>query len=122
MTTAESQSTDQNQAILTVTPAATAKVAELLAQEAQSERLALRVAVAPGGCSGFTYDMFFDSEKSDADNELVLSDSVRVIIDAESAEMLRGATLDYEDGLQGAGFHLDNPNAKQSCGCGNSFC
>lgn len=123
MTTSETAPAEvAAEAVLTVTPSATAKLAELLTQESDAERLALRVGVSPGGCSGYTYDMFFDSEQSESDNEIVLNDKVRVVIDPESAAMLRGATLDFEDGLQGAGFHLDNPNAKKSCGCGNSFC
>ncbi|MGH9062649.1 MAG: iron-sulfur cluster insertion protein ErpA [Acidimicrobiales bacterium] len=101
------------------TDAATAKVADLLAQEGNSE-LALRVAVRPGGCSGFSYDMFFDSEV--ADDDIVRTyGSIKVVVDPTSAEMLNGATLDYKDTLQGAGFHITNPNATRTCGCGSSF-
>jgi iron-sulfur cluster assembly accessory protein len=76
--------------------------------------------VRPGGCSGFSYEMFFDTDVTDDDN---LSDyeGVRVVVDASSAELLQGATLDYKDGLQGAGFAIENPNAQRSCGCGKSF-
>jgi len=82
--------------------------------------LALRVAVKPGGCSGFNYDMFFDSAFADDD---VLRDfaGVKVVVDSQSAELLTGSTLDYSDTLQGAGFHITNPNATRTCGCGNSF-
>ena len=82
--------------------------------------LALRVAVRPGGCSGFSYEMFFDTEVADDD---VVRDvrRRRVVVDPTSAELLTGATLDYSDGLQGAGFHITNPNATQTCGCGCSF-
>ena len=104
---------------VTLTDAATAKVAELIAQEG-NDQLVLRVAVRPGGCSGYSYDMFFDSEV--ADEDVVRSfGAVRVAVDPESAEMLKGSTLDYQDGLQGAGFHLTNPNATRTCGCGSSF-
>ena len=103
-----------------LTEAATTKVAELLADEEGAESLALRVAVRPGGCSGYSYDMFFDADQ--ADDDIVRSfGPVRVAVDPDSAELLRGATLDYKDGLQGAGFHITNPNATRTCGCGSSF-
>lgn len=102
-----------------LTNTAATKVADLLAQEG-NEELVLRVAVRPGGCSGFSYDMFFDSEL--ADDDVVRSfGGVRVVVDPTSAEMLNGATLDYKDSLQGAGFHITNPNASRTCGCGSSF-
>ena len=89
--------------------------------EAEGEpNLALRVAVRPGGCSGFSYEMFFDTDVA-ADDNLVDYSGVRVVVDASSAELLQGATLDYKDGLQGAGFAIENPNAQRSCGCGKSF-
>jgi iron-sulfur cluster assembly protein/iron-sulfur cluster insertion protein len=65
--------------------------------------------------------MYFDSERSDGDSVNEVNDAVRVVVDPESAKILKGATLDYKDSLQGAGFHLDNPNASRSCGCGSSF-
>jgi len=76
--------------------------------------------VRAGGCSGYSYEMFFDSEL--ADNDIVRTfDSVRVAVDPESAGLIKGATLDYRDGLQDAGFHMTNPNATRTCGCGSSF-
>jgi len=104
---------------VTLSDEATAKVAELLADE-EGEELALRVAVKPGGCSGYSYEMFFDTEVMSDD---VVSEfgSVRVVVDAASAELLTGSTLDFSDGLQGAGFHITNPNATRTCGCGSSF-
>ncbi len=104
---------------VTLTDAAAAKVAELLAQE-DDEALALRVAVKPGGCSGYSYEMFFDAETADDDVSRDYG-GVRVVVDPASAELLTGATLDYSDGLQGAGFHITNPNATRTCGCGSSF-
>ncbi len=105
---------------VSLTDTATEKVAELLAEEEGAEGLALRVAVRPGGCSGYSYDMFFDSEV--ADDDVVRSfGTVKVVVDPESAELLKGSTLDYRDGLQGAGFHISNPNATRTCGCGSSF-
>jgi iron-sulfur cluster assembly protein/iron-sulfur cluster insertion protein len=104
---------------ITLSDAAAAKVTDLLAQEGNDE-LALRVAVRPGGCSGYSYEMFFDSET--ADDDIVRSfGTVKVVVDAASAELLSGSTLEYSDGLQGAGFHISNPNAQRTCGCGSSF-
>ena len=105
--------------MITVTDSAAAKVKSLIEAEGDAE-LALRVAVRPGGCSGFSYEMFFDTDVADDDN-LVDYSGVRVVVDSSSAELLKGATLDYKDGLQGAGFAIENPNAQRSCGCGKSF-
>jgi iron-sulfur cluster assembly accessory protein len=105
---------------IVVSDAAAAKVAELIAQEGSAEELALRVAVRPGGCSGFSYEMFFDTEVA-ADDLVTSFGTVKVVVDAVSAPLLTGATLDYKDGLQGAGFAINNPNASRTCGCGNSF-
>ena len=80
----------------------------------------LRVAVRPGGCSGFSYEMFFDSDVA-ADDLKAEHAGVTVVIDAASQQHLGGATLDFKDGLQGAGFSINNPNAQRSCGCGQSF-
>ncbi len=104
---------------ITLTDTAVAKVAELLEQEGNPE-LALRVAVRPGGCSGFSYEMFFDSDIA-GDDVASSFGSVRVVVDPTSASLLQGATLDFKDGLQGAGFSINNPNASRTCGCGNSF-
>ena len=105
--------------MITLTENASVKVKELIAQEGD-ESLMLRVAVRPGGCAGFSYEMFFDSQK-DADDMVDNQGGVPVVVDPSSAQLLTGATLDYKDGLQGAGFSIDNPNAQKSCGCGNSF-
>ena len=102
-----------------LTDAAVAKVRELIDAEGDAE-LALRMAVRPGGCSGFSYEMFFDSD-TEAGDVVEDFDGVRVVVDPQSAERLTGSTLDYRDGLMGAGFAIDNPNVTRSCGCGNSF-
>jgi iron-sulfur cluster assembly accessory protein len=106
--------------MLTLTDTASDKVKELIAQEAEPGDLFLRVAVRPGGCSGFSYEMFFDSEMAGDDVEARFGD-VRVVVDPASAQWLEGASLDFKDGLQGAGFAINNPNAQRTCGCGNSF-
>ena len=105
--------------MITLTDTAASKVKDLIEAEGEPN-LALRVAVRPGGCSGFSYEMFFDTDVA-ADDNLTDIEGVRVVVDSSSAELLQGATLDYKDGLQGAGFAIDNPNAQRSCGCGKSF-
>ena len=105
--------------VINLTDTANSKVAELLTMEGNPE-LALRVAVRPGGCSGYSYEMYFDSDI--AHDDLVSSHGqVRVVVDPTSAQLLSGSTLEYKDGLQGAGFSIENPNAQRSCGCGQSF-
>jgi iron-sulfur cluster assembly protein/iron-sulfur cluster insertion protein len=104
-----------------LTTSAAAKVRELIETEGDPD-LALRLAVRPGGCSGFSYEMYFDGQVDD--NDIVsVTDGVRLLVDAESSAMLPGATVDYkEQGLQGSGFAINNPNEQRSCGCGQSFC
>lgn len=105
----------------TLTSAAAAKVRELTKAEGDPD-LALRLAVRPGGCSGFSYEMYFD--KTVADDDLVTeTDGVRLLVDASSAPHVSGATVDFKDsGLKGSGFAIDNPSQTRSCGCGESFC
>jgi iron-sulfur cluster assembly accessory protein len=105
--------------MITLTDTAASKVKELIDAEGNPE-LALRVSVRPGGCSGFSYEMFFDSDIAPDDAEVKYG-AVRVVVDPSSAQLLEGATLDYKDGLQQAGFSINNPNATRTCGCGNSF-
>ena len=105
--------------MIALTEKAASKVSELITAEGE-DGLALRVAVRPGGCSGFSYDMFFDSEVA-TDDQTATYGAVKVVVDASSAMMLEGATLDYADGLNQAGFSINNPNAQRTCGCGSSF-
>ena len=105
--------------MIALTDAAADKVKDLIAAEGD-DALALRVAVRPGGCSGFSYEMFFDTDVA-ADDVTLDQGGVRVVVDPSSAQMLTGATLDYKDGLNQAGFSIDNPNAQRTCGCGSSF-
>jgi len=105
--------------VINLTDRATAKVAELLAQEGD-DQLALRVAVKAGGCSGMSYEIFFDTATDAEDHEVVFG-TVKVRVDPASAPHLAGATLDYKDGLKDTGFQIENPNAQRSCGCGQSF-
>lgn len=105
---------------VTLTPNAATKVRQLIEAENDGD-LALRLGVKRSGCSGYAYDMFFDSaiDASDIVNE---TDGVRVVVDAESVSMVTGAIVDFkDDGLSGAGFAIENPNVSNSCGCGESF-
>lgn len=108
--------------MITLTETAAVKVKELLKAEGADD-LALRVAVRPGGCSGFSYEMFFDGDFAvdDQQAEFGRDQDVKVVVDAASAQLLEGATLDYKDGLEQSGFAITNPNASRTCGCGQSF-
>ena len=104
-----------------LTAAAAAKVRELLEAE-DDENLALRLAVKPGGCSGFSYEMYFDNTTDD-DDIVTETDGVRLLIDPSSAQLVAGAKVDFKDaGLKGSGFAVENPSQSRSCGCGQSFC
>ncbi|MCH7668532.1 MAG: iron-sulfur cluster assembly accessory protein [Acidobacteria bacterium] len=103
-----------------LTTAAAAKVGELIAAEGDIS-LGLRLTVRPGGCSGFSYEMYFDS-KIDESDVVSVTDGVRLIVDEDSTMKLSGSTVDYkEQGLQGSGFAINNPNQQRGCGCGQSF-
>jgi iron-sulfur cluster insertion protein len=108
-----------SKATFLVTDKAAAKVQELIEAEGNAE-LALRVAVRPGGCSGLSYEMFFDGDVA-GDDQRTEYGGVLVVIDPASAQHLGGATLDYKDGLNESGFSINNPNASRTCGCGSSF-
>ena len=105
--------------MLTLTDAASAKLAEIVA--GQTEPVAgLRVFVQKGGCSGFSYGMALADKIEDGDWIGVFG-GVKVLVDAQSASVLNGVRIDYVESLQGSGFSISNPNAVRSCGCGNSF-
>jgi iron-sulfur cluster assembly protein/iron-sulfur cluster insertion protein len=108
--------------VITLTDSAAVKVKELLDAEGAAD-LSLRVAVRPGGCSGFSYEMFFDGEVAADDQQAQYGPqgTVKVVVDSASAQLLDGATLDYKDGLEQSGFAITNPNASRTCGCGQSF-
>ena len=106
--------------LLSITPTAAAKIRELMAEEPDGDTMVLRVAIQGGGCSGFQYDLGFDTQAVEGDHEFVL-EGVNVVVDTFSAPYLQGATVDFLTGLQESGFKVDNPNAASSCGCGHSF-
>ena len=111
-------STAINTDLIQLTPAAAAEVKQMLAKPENSAKH-LRLYVEKGGCSGMQYGMVFD-ETRDGDVRLE-EHGVTVLVDAFSADYLRGTQMDFSDALTGGGFKLVNPNAKQSCGCGKSF-
>jgi iron-sulfur cluster assembly protein len=104
---------------ITLTPKAAEKIGELLGAQGETGDQALRVAVRGGGCSGFQYALAFDRTKED-DNVFEV-DGVSVIVDKVSMQFVFGSEVDYIEGLQGAGFQVNNPNVVAACGCGSSF-
>ncbi|HWH04815.1 MAG TPA: iron-sulfur cluster insertion protein ErpA [Gaiellaceae bacterium] len=106
--------------LVSLTPTAAEKIKQLLAEDADASPTVLRVAIQGGGCSGFQYGLGFDDGPVD-DDVVEEQHGVTVVIDPHSAPYLRGATIDFLDGLQESGFKIDNPNAAASCGCGHSF-
>jgi iron-sulfur cluster assembly accessory protein len=106
--------------MVTITQRAAEKIKELMAAENDPALTALRVAVEGGGCSGFQYALGFDAA-ADENDEAWDSHGVRVIVDRFSLPYLAGSSVDYIDGLTGAGFQIENPNVVAACGCGSSF-
>ena len=114
-----SEVTETSTAAITLTDKAATKIGELLAGQADVEGQALRVAVRGGGCSGFQYALAFDRVKDD--DHVFEVDGVSVIVDKVSMQFVFGSEVDYVEGLQGAGFQVNNPNVVAACGCGSSF-
>ena len=104
---------------LALTTAAAEKIRELLDRE-ENQSLHLRIFVSGGGCSGFQYGFAFDAQKN-PDDTVVESQGVRLLVDAMSLDLLKGAEVDYQSTLQGESFVIRNPNAAATCGCGKSF-
>jgi iron-sulfur cluster assembly protein len=104
--------------LVSLTPVAAEKIRELMAEDPESG--VLRVAIQGGGCSGFQYGLGFDSGPVDDDVTLE-QHGVSIVVDPYSAPYLKGATIDFLNGLEESGFKIDNPNAQASCGCGHSF-
>ncbi len=109
-----------NGTLVSLTEAAAEKIRELMAEEPDGDTMVLRVAIQGGGCSGFQYGLGFDAGPVDDDETLELH-GVTIVIDPYSAPYLKGATIDFLNGLEESGFKIDNPNAQASCGCGHSF-
>ena len=104
--------------MISLTPQAVQKI-QSLEEEISDDGKFLRIFVEPGGCSGLEYGMSFDLRKED--DELLESSGVRVLMDPTSLSYLDGSEVDFDDGLNGKGFEIRNPNAETTCGCGKSF-
>jgi iron-sulfur cluster assembly protein len=106
--------------MIEITDKGAEKVHEFLAaQQADVQVAGLRVGVRGGGCSGFQYQLAFDEQR---ENDVVFeSHGLKLLVDGESLQFVRGSTIDYEESLQGAGFKVNNPNVIAACGCGSSF-
>jgi iron-sulfur cluster assembly protein len=106
--------------MITLTDRGAEKVREFLsAQITVAETAGLRVGVRGGGCSGFQYALAFDEQR---DGDTVFQDKgIRLLVDTPSLAYVHGSTIDFVDGLQGAGFKVENPNVVAACGCGSSF-
>ena len=104
--------------MITLTPGAIAKVKSILAE--RKEEAGLRISVVGGGCSGFQYQMTLDKEPQ-VDDKIIDLEGLKVFVDTRSLLYLNGTTVDYVEELNGSGFKFDNPNARASCGCGQSF-
>jgi iron-sulfur cluster assembly protein len=107
--------------MIKVSPNAQEKVAQLMREEGYNPvQDFVRVGVKSGGCSGLSYDLSFDNNKSEQDR-LFEDNQVRILVDKKSLLYLIGTTLEYSGGLNGKGFVFNNPNAERTCGCGESF-
>jgi iron-sulfur cluster assembly accessory protein len=110
---------ETTQDAITLTDKATEKINELLSAQQDASDQALRVAVRGGGCSGFQYSLAFDKPRED--DHVFQHNGVSVIVDKTSMQFVFGSEVDFVDGLQGAGFAVNNPNVVAACGCGSSF-
>jgi len=105
--------------MIIVTDSAVKQLQTLIAEHAESASKGLRIFVEAGGCAGMQYGMALDFAKEG--DAIIEREGVQVLVDAFSAKYLEGSTIDFADGLTGAGFRINNPNATRSCGCGTSF-
>jgi iron-sulfur cluster assembly accessory protein len=118
-TVTPNETTPQKSYPVNLTPAAVAKVKEIMAQQ-DPLPAGLRIGVVGGGCSGFSYSMSFENAAGMMDKVLNFDD-LKVFVDATSLMYLQGCTVDYVETLEAAGFKFENPNVKSTCGCGSSF-
>jgi len=109
----------QTETLLDFTDSAASKVSALILEEG-NPALKLRIYVSGGGCSGFQYNFAFD-ETLNEDDTVIEKNGVSLLIDAMSFQYMTGASVDYQEGLEGARFVITNPNASTTCGCGSSF-
>ena len=106
---------------LQITEQALAKIRDTATREGVDlDQVMLRVAVVPGGCSGLTYDLGWDTTLQEVDESIELG-GIQIVMDLKSRLYVDGSELDFSDGLDGQGFHFNNPNAVRTCACGESF-
>jgi iron-sulfur cluster assembly accessory protein len=110
---------DQQPTVVSLTDAAALKLQELTKEETNPD-IGLRVYVYSGGCSGFRYGMMLEDAPTPKDN-ILNANGIKVYVDGQSIDLLKGSQIDYVDTLMGAGFTVNNPNAVAACGCGSSF-
>lgn len=110
---------------ITVSDRAAQRIKEIQKEQHLSDDARLRVGVVSGGCSGLTYDLNFDSQSDDSEapgeDQEFRDNGINLIVDMRSFLYLSGTELDYTEGLEGQGFHFENPNATRTCSCGESF-
>jgi iron-sulfur cluster assembly protein len=106
--------------MLTLTPTAASKVQEFIAEHGAATESGLRVAVLPGGCSGFQYGLNIE-DGPEAEDEILEQAGIKMFVDPFSAQYLEGVEIDYVTSMMGSGFSFRNPNASGGCGCGSSF-
>lgn len=106
--------------ILSITDKAAQKAKDIMDDQGLNDEFGIRIYVQRGGCSGYSYGMQFDDDVSDDDYSL-MDKGVKLIVDEHSADLLEGSEVDYVDTLEASGFKVENPNAEQTCGCGESF-
>ncbi|MCB0391216.1 MAG: iron-sulfur cluster insertion protein ErpA [Bdellovibrionales bacterium] len=107
--------------MIKVSDSAAKRIKELINEEGLNEGTALRVKIKRGGCSGFSYKLDFEKNVDDTKDKIFSDKDVNLVVDSESLLYIVGLTLDFEGGLNGAGFVFANPNATKTCGCGSSF-
>lgn len=112
--------TTVNENLFTVSEAAAAQISRIRDEEKRSEAFGVRVSVEGGGCSGLSYKLEFENEPNQGD-QIIEDKGVRIFVDMKSVLYLVGTELDFTDGLNGKGFHFNNPNASRTCACGESF-
>jgi len=107
--------------MITLTEKAVHEIKRIQTSTAEAGQSMLRVMVTGGGCSGLSYKLGFDTQPPAENDKILELNGVKVVVDSKSSLFLQGTELDFTDGLNGKGFIFSNPNAKKTCGCGNSF-
>lgn len=108
----------QSDPVVSLTQNAVSKIKSLTANDPQAAGKSLRIFLEAGGCSGYQYGFMYDDKKEG--DQVISSDGIAVVIDPQSAQLLKGSVIDYKEDFGSEGFAIQNPNVKKSCGCGNS--